>query len=235
MPAPDLGQLAGLPLAVTDLDLRGCDGRALVSVDHLQIAAGSSVAIRGPSGAGKSTLLHACSGLVKPAAGRILWGETDLAALGDRARTQFRRDHVGLIFQDFLLFEELGALDNAALSAAFAPRSARAALRQRAAHWLDRLGLGQAGARRADSFSGGERQRIAVARALSNDPATILADEPTASLDRASADRLIADLVDLSRNAGRTLIVVTHDESLSRRLDRVLTMAEGRIVDDSNG
>lgn len=235
MPVLDAHHRSGLPLNVTDLDLRGLDSRVLVSIASLNIAAGSAVAIKGPSGAGKSTLLHAFCGLVKPFAGRVVWGETDLAAMNDGARTRFRRDHVGLIFQDFLLFEELGALDNASLSAAFAPRAARAPLRDRASDWLERLGLGRAGARRADSFSGGERQRIAVARALCNNPAIILADEPTASLDRSAADRLIEDLVDLSRNSGRTLIVVTHDESLSHRLDRILTMAEGRIVDDTDG
>lgn len=225
----------GLPLAVTDLDLRGLDGRPLASLTRLNVTAGTSLAIRGPSGAGKSTLLHAFSGLVRPAGGQVLWGDTDLASLSDSARTRFRRENVGLIFQDFLLFEELGALDNAALSAAFAPRTARAALRDRAANWLDRLGLAQTGTRRANSFSGGERQRIAVARALSNDPAVILADEPTASLDRATADRLIDDLVALSQDSGRTLIAVTHDEALASRLDRVLTMADGRVVEDSDG
>ncbi|MFN2305672.1 MAG: ABC transporter ATP-binding protein [Paracoccaceae bacterium] len=225
----------GLPLVVTDLDLRGLDGRPLASLTRLNVTAGTSLAIRGPSGAGKSTLLHAFSGLVRPAGGQVLWGDTDLATLSDSARTRFRRENVGLIFQDFLLFEELGALDNAALSAAFAPRTARAALRDRAANWLDRLGLAQTGTRRADSFSGGERQRIAVARALSNDPAVILADEPTASLDRATADRLIDDLVALSQDSGRTLIAVTHDEALASRLDRVLTMADGRVVEDSDG
>jgi putative ABC transport system ATP-binding protein len=225
----------GLPLALTDLDLRGLDGRMLVSLDSLRILPGSSVAIRGPSGAGKSTLLHALSGLIKPAGGRVVWGASDLTAMNDAARTRFRRDHIGLIFQDFLLFEELNALDNAALCAAFAPRAARAALRDRAAGWLDRLGLGDAGSRRADSFSGGERQRIAVARALSNDPAVILADEATASLDRAAADRLVDDLIGLSQDTGRTLIAVTHDETFASRLDRVLSMAEGRIVDDTHG
>ncbi|MBS1302014.1 ABC transporter ATP-binding protein [Loktanella sp. SALINAS62] len=230
----DAGQHPGLPLVVTDLDLRGIDGRPLVSLPRLNVTAGSSLAIRGPSGAGKSTLLHAFSGLVTPAGGRVVWGGTDIAGLSDSARTRFRRQNVGLIFQDFLLFEELGALDNASLSAAFAPRAERAALRDRAASWLNRFGLGQAGTRRADSFSGGERQRVAVARALSNDPAVILADEPTASLDRATADRLIDDLVALSQDSGRTLIVVTHDATLATRLDRVVTMADGRIVEDSD-
>lgn len=225
----------GLGLSVAGLEIRAPDGRPLVSVGALLVPAGSSVAIRGPSGAGKSTLLHALSGLVQPATGRIFWGDTDISRLSDAARTRFRRDHVGLIFQDFLLFEELGGLDNAALAASFAPAARRMDLRQRADAWLERLGLRQIGLRRVDSFSGGERQRIAVARAMSNDPAVILADEPTASLDRASADRLIDDLAALPQEAGRTLIAVTHDPALVARLDRVLTMAEGRIVEDSHG
>ncbi|MFN4154211.1 MAG: ABC transporter ATP-binding protein [Paracoccaceae bacterium] len=232
---PDAVGHTGLGLSVAGLEVHAPGGRPLVSVGALLVPAGSSVAIRGPSGAGKSTLLHALSGLVQPAAGRIFWGDTDLARLNDAGRTRFRRDHVGLIFQDFLLFEELGGLDNAALAAAFTPAAHRAALRQRAGAWLERLGLGQVGSRRVDSFSGGERQRIAVARAMSNDPAVILADEPTASLDRASADRLIADLAALSQDRGRILIAVTHDPALAERLDRVLTMAEGRIVGDSHG
>lgn len=233
-PVPDATiRMAGLPLAVSDLDLRAPDGRTLVHVPHLAVKAGSCVAIRGPSGAGKSTFLHALSGFVVAEAGRVIWDETDLSTLSDAARTRFRRDHVGLIFQDFLLFEELGAGDNAALAAAFSPRGDRAGVQDRAAYWLARLGLVQPGARRADTFSGGERQRIAVARALACDPAVILADEPTASLDRASADRLIDDLTGLVRDSGRTLIAVTHDPALADRLDRVITMAEGRIVGDS--
>ncbi|TJZ89408.1 ABC transporter ATP-binding protein [Paracoccus gahaiensis] len=225
---------AGLALSVTDLIVLAPGGRRLAEVAALQVAPGSSVAIRGPSGAGKTTLLHALSGLVRPASGGVVWGETDLATLSDTALTRFRRDRIGLIFQDFLLFEELGALDNAAIATAFLPRAQRSALRHRAGEWLERLGLGQDGARRADSFSGGERQRIAVARALANDPPVILADEPTASLDRANADRLAEDLAALSRDTGRTLVVVTHDMTLAARLDRVLTMAEGRIVEDTH-
>lgn len=224
----------GLPLAIRDLRVTGPSGRVLLAVGALDVPPGSLVGVRGPSGAGKSTLLYALGGLLT-ATGTVRWGDTELLGLSDERRTAFRAAQIGMIFQDFLLFEELGALDNAALSAAFAPRTARAALRDRAANWLDRLGLAQTGTRRADSFSGGERQRIAVARALSNDPAVILADEPTASLDRATADRLIDDLVALSQDSGRTLIAVTHDEALASRLDRVLTMADGRVVEDSDG
>jgi len=230
----DAGGRIGFALAVSDLELRAPDGRVLAAVSSLTAPAGTSLAIRGPSGAGKSSLLHALSGLLRPTTGRVVWGDTDLSALDEAGRTRFRRERVGLIFQDFLLFEELSAVDNAALAAAFAPRSERTLRRLNATKWLDQLGLGQAGLRRVDSFSGGERQRIAVARALASDPMIILADEPTASLDRASADRLIDDLVGLTRDDGRTLIAVTHDAALAARLDRVLTMADGRIVEDTD-
>jgi putative ABC transport system ATP-binding protein len=224
----------GLALTVSNLELHAPDGRVLAAVSSLTVPAGTSLAIRGPSGAGKSSLLHALSGLLRPTTGTVVWGDTDLSALDEAGRTRFRRERVGLIFQDFLLFEELSAVDNAALAAAFALRSDRPLRRQNATKWLDRLGLGQAGMRRVHSFSGGERQRIAVARALAGDPMIILADEPTASLDRASADRLIDDLVGLARDDGRTLIAVTHDAALVARLDRVLTMADGRVVEDKH-
>ncbi|PZX49516.1 putative ABC transport system ATP-binding protein [Cereibacter changlensis] len=221
-----------LGLRVEGLEIRH-GGRLLLSVPELTIAPGSSVAVRGASGAGKSTLLHALSGLLPPTAGQVIWGATDLGKLGEAARRRFRRDHVGLIFQDFLLFEELTAAGNAGLAAGFAPSRDRPALRRRGRDWLARLGLRDTG-RRVDSFSGGERQRVAVARALANDARLVLADEPTASLDRAAADRLIADLALLPAE-GRTLIAVTHDAALIARLDRVLTLAEGRIVEDSDG
>lgn len=220
-----------------DLRLEGVavaaeSGRVLLRVPKLTLPAGQAVAIRGPSGAGKSTLLMVMAGLIRPRAGSVSWGATDLVRLADAARGRFRRRHFGLIFQDFHLFEELNALDNAAVSAGFAPPAQRDALRAGAARWLDRLGLGGAGGRRVDSFSGGERQRIAVARALAADPEVILADEPTAALDRANADRLAEDLMRLAREDGRTLVVVTHDPALSAQVDRVLTLADGEITDD---
>lgn len=207
----------------------------LLQVEKLTIAQGQSVAIRGASGAGKSTLLHVISGLLPPRAGEVRWGNTDLVALPEAARTSFRRSHIGMIFQDYLLFDELDVLGNAALGAAFAPRSDRAALRDRAQGWLDKLGLGKAGARRTGGLSGGERQRVAVARALCNRPAVILADEPTASLDRDAANRLITDLVDVSQAQGSTLLCVTHDIGLIESLNRTLTMADGQIVEDRHG
>ncbi len=128
-------------LRVEGLVIRASDGRSLLDVPRLELPAGGTLAVTGPSGAGKSSLLHALAGLLRPSRGRILWGGTDLAALPDPARARFRRERVGLVFQDFLLFEELGAAGNAGIAAAFAPAPERAAIRSRAEGWLGRLAL----------------------------------------------------------------------------------------------
>ena len=220
----------GLPLTISDLLVHQPGGRDLLRVEALQIPAGALVGVRGPSGAGKSTFLHAVGGLLETASGQVHWGETDLLALSEERRTRFRADHIGMIFQDFLLFEELGPLQNAALTAMFRPAAERDALRARAAKLLTGLGL-EAAPRPVASFSGGERQRVAVARALANDAAILLADEPTASLDRAAADRLIEDFVRLARQTGKTLIAVSHDTALLARMDRILTIQDGTLIE----
>lgn len=214
-----------LPLAIRDLRVTGPSGRVLLAVDALDLAPGSLVGVRGPSGAGKSTLLYALGGLL-PAAGAVRWGETELLSLSEERRTAFRAVHIGMIFQDFLLFEELGSTDNAALPAMFAPRASRKATREAAAANLRHLGL-EPGARPVASFSGGERQRVGVARALASNAPVLLADEPTASLHREAADTLIGDLVVLTREHGRTLIAVSHDLNLLARMDRVLWVEDG--------
>ena len=229
---PSMAAARALGARLAGIEVRGEAGRVLLSVPELSLAAGRSVAVRGASGAGKSTFLHVLSGLVRPQAGRVLWNGADLTGLSERARTRFRLDNMGLLFQDFLLFEELGPQENAAICGAFAARSARQATAERARDWLARLGVGGTSARRAENFSGGERQRIAVARALSTDPGILLADEPTASLDRPAADRLIDTLAGLG--GARTMVVVTHDAALAARMDRVLTLADGRVVEDSS-
>jgi putative ABC transport system ATP-binding protein len=200
----------------------------LLSVPALELGPGVSLGIQGPSGAGKSTLLYALAGLLDRPEGSIRWGETELLTLSSARRTKFRAERIGMIFQDFLLFDELGALANASLPAMYAPRSERAALKARAGAQLTHLGI-TAVKRTVDSFSGGERQRVAVARALSNDAGILLADEPTASLNREAADALIADLVAKVRKEGRTLIAVSHDERLLDAMDRVITLTDGRI------
>lgn len=218
-------------LSITELTIDSGSGRRLLSVPALALATGRSLAIRGPSGAGKSTLLFALAGLVAGTSGRLVWGQTDLVGLSDVARTAFRGATFGIIFQDHLLFEELSANNNASLAALYAPRRKRPAIAAAAKQILTDLNVPLHEARSVVSYSGGERQRIAVARALATDPPVILADEPTASLDRKTADALIADLLDGAARAGRTLICVSHDPALIDACDHVLTIEDGRVTD----
>lgn len=222
-------------LQIDGLRVISREGRVLLDVPHLQVPPGQSVALRGPSGAGKSTFLHVLSGLLRPGTGCVLWGTTDITTLSADASARFRRGALGLIFQDGLLFEELSAHANAALAQAFAPPADRAGIRTTAQHWLHNLGLGQSGPRKVDSFSGGERQRIAVARAMAAGPQVILADEPTAALDRPRANALGADLVRIAAEQGCTLITVTHDDALAARMTRTITLSDGHITGDSHG
>lgn len=219
-------------LRASGVEVTAQDGRTILSVEDITFAPGVRVAVRGPSGAGKSTFLHVLAGLIRPQRGRVKWGDTDIAAASESGRAAFRRTHLGIVFQDFLLFDELGAAGNAAIATGFTPRADRARLRGAAESWLSRMGLGSAGGRSVASFSGGERQRIAVARALAGEPAVILADEPTAALDRVNADALAEDLVRVAVEGGRTLVVVTHDPAVVDRMDRVIDFADGRLVAD---
>ena len=203
--------------------------RRILDIPSLDLAPGTALGIRGPSGAGKSTLLFALAGLAESATGEIRWDGTDILNLPEAARAAFRAQSTGMIFQDFLLFDELGAAENAGLQALFASKKHRPALRAAARSLLDGLGVPQ-DARSVTTFSGGERQRVAVARALAHDPKIVLADEPTASLHREAADALTDDLLSRVREGGRTLIVVSHDDRLLSRMDRRLTLRDGRPV-----
>ena len=218
-------------LVIKDLRIESTSGRCLLSIPKLAVPAGTSLAIRGPSGAGKSTLLFALAGLIPINSGSVRWGDTDLAHLSDKARTAFRDAACGIIFQDHFLFEELSAAQNASLTALFAPRARRRRIAELAQDVMASLGVSNAEKRTVTSFSGGERQRIAVARALAKDPQIVLADEPTASLDRATADRLIVDLFGTLRGAARTLIVVSHDPALIAAADHQLTISDGQVAD----
>lgn len=221
----------GFGLSTTPLVVTGTGGRRILSLPALTVPQGSLIGVRGPSGAGKSTLLYALAGLVGGIQGAIHWGATDIIKLTEGRRTQFRADHIGMIFQDFHLFEELGAIDNASIASLFRPRAARKSIVARAQEHLAALEIRNT-ARSVTSFSGGERQRVAIARALSTNAPILLADEPTASLDRITADRLIDDLTTLARQNGKTLIAVSHDPHLIDRMDRVLTITDGTLTDD---
>jgi len=217
-----------MQLSIEGLVVRDRDAQAILTIDSLHMPKGTMLGVRGPSGAGKSTLLYALAGLLPRAEGQVLWGKTDLLTQGEKDGTAFRAAQIGMIFQDFLLFEDLSAQANADLVALFRPQQARTAIRAQARGSLSQLGVPDT-ARPVASFSGGERQRVAVARALAHDPAILLADEPTASLHRAAADALIDDLCDRVRDTGKTLIAVSHDPALLERMDRVLEIQDGRI------
>ncbi|WP_336213094.1 ABC transporter ATP-binding protein [Nonomuraea sp. LPB2021202275-12-8] len=198
----------------------------------LRIHAGEAVAVMGPSGCGKSTLLNMIAGLDRPTAGTIQVDGQDLDGLDETGLALFRRRHIGMIFQFFNLIDDLPALDNVALPAQLVGASARQA-RRRALELLDELGI----AARKDAYpatlSGGERQRVAVARALMNRPALLLADEPTGALDSRSGEQVMDLLIDLNQ-IGQTLLIVTHDPHLATRCaSRLVELADGRIARQS--
>ena len=213
-------------LTVRDLKVFSDRNRLLLDVPSLQISSGEAVGIKGPSGAGKSTLLFALAGLQANTSGALCWGDLNLNSAKQTTRAAFRRAHVGIVFQDFLLFDELGPLENSAIQALFQPKTARSTLRDAARSALKQLGV-KRDTEDVTTYSGGERQRISVARALAHNPAILLADEPTANLDRAAADALAADLVQQTKDKGRTLIVASHDHSLLEKMDRIITIQDG--------
>lgn len=218
-------------LQIKDLKAFGHGNRLLLEVSRLQIEKGERVGISGPSGAGKSTLLLALSGILENLSGQIIWNDEDFLRLSTEKKGLFRSLNMGMIFQDFLLFEELSAVENVLVSQLYLPNKAQPSHTEAECH-LSRLGITQFDENVA-SFSGGERQRVAVARALVNDAPFILADEPTASLSREAADQLTDDLVTICKDGAKTLIVVSHDQHLLKKMDRVLTVTDGRIISDT--
>lgn len=215
-------------LDVRDLCVFGDAGRHLLEMPHFSAAPGEAIGIYGPSGAGKSTFLYALAGLQARATGQVLWSGTNLLALPAQKRAAWRRTHLGLIFQDATLIEELTAARNAAISSLYAPRRDRAQIRESAKAMLKRFGIAAPNTS-VGAQSGGERQRIAIARALASGAEIILADEPTASLDRTTADRVIDDLLACGPGAGRLLIVASHDETLLARMHRTLALRDGAL------
>jgi putative ABC transport system ATP-binding protein len=192
---------------------------------------GEHVAILGPSGSGKSTLLHALGGLRAATSGRLVVGDHDISSATENDLADHRLLRVGTIFQQFYLLGRLTALDNVAVPAVIRGRSWRAA-RAQAAELLGAVGLGDRLKHRPHELSGGEQQRIAIARALINEPRLLLADEPTGSLDSETAATVL-DLLDVLSSAGTTLLVVTHDDRVAARADRIMRMSEGRLVPEA--
>ncbi|MGA5577917.1 ABC transporter ATP-binding protein [Streptomyces koyangensis] len=198
----------------------------------LSVTAGEAVAVMGPSGCGKSTLLNLVAGLDRPSAGGVRVAGQELTELNETGLALFRRRHIGMVFQFFNLIDDLPALDNVTLAAQLTGAPARQA-RRRALELLGELGV----ADRKDAYpavlSGGERQRVAVARALMNRPALLLADEPTGALDSRSGEQVMDLLIDLNQ-LGQTLLIVTHDRNLAIRCaGRLVEMADGRVARES--
>ena len=193
------------------------------------VSEGEFVALLGPSGSGKSTLLNLLGGLDQPDGGTVRIAGTDITGLDERARTLFRRHHIGFVFQFFNLIPTLTAAENILFPLELVGRAAPPAA---AAGLLERIGLGGRADSYPDRLSGGEQQRVAIARALVHEPALVLADEPTGNLDAATGDRVLDLLEAMTREVGRTLIVVTHSERIVERADRVLRLRDGMLEDE---
>lgn len=208
-----------------DVALRGID---------LDVARGEILAIMGPSGSGKSTLLHILAGVLTPDAGTASYraatnsDTTELSALSEAERAKLRLSEFGFIFQFGQLLPDLSAADNVSLPLLLAGQSRKVALRQ-ARRWLERLGLAEHAEKLPSELSGGQAQRVAVARALGTAPQVIFADEPTGALDSLSAEQVMLTLTELSRASGTTVVLVTHDARTAAYADREIVVRDGKL------
>jgi len=228
--------MTATPPAGPALELRGVrrvfkTGEAEIAVltgIDLALLPGEVVALVGPSGAGKSTLLHVAGLLERPDDGVVLIGGADCGSLSDQQRTLLRRSELGFVYQFHHLLPEFSALENVMLPQMIAgvPRS-RA--RHKAAALLAGVGLAPRAGHRPARLSGGEQQRVAIVRALANDPKILLGDEPTGNLDHATGDGVLATLLDLVRHTGMAALIATHNLDLARRLDRIVALEDGRL------
>src|SRR5260370_2307173 len=196
----------------------------------LRMAAGETAALIGPSGSGKTTLLMTAAGLVRPSAGRVEVAGADLSKLDEDGLARFRRDAVGIVFQGFHLVPTMTALENVALPLEFAGRRDAFEI---AADSLGAVGLAARSEHYPAELSGGEQQRGALARAFAAEPKLILADEPTGNLDGATGKQVMDLLFRLAEERGTTLLLVTHELDLARRAQRIIELADGKIVRDS--
>lgn len=229
---PPSGEAEPAVLAIADLMVKRREasrpGRRILDRVSFVVEPGAVIAVTGPSGAGKTTLLHAIAGLVPPDAGTVSWGDLDVTALPEAGRDRWRRDSVGLVFQDFQLLAELGVLENILLPMRFDRWRMPRAVIERAETLAARVGLDARGPR-AGKLSRGEQQRLALARALMRAPQLILADEPTASLDADNSARVADLLIEATRETGASILLVSHDAGLLAQASRVHRLEAGGL------
>jgi lipoprotein-releasing system ATP-binding protein len=224
--------------AVPVLELRAIDRTYRTSAGDLpvlrgtdlRIAPGELVGLVGPSGSGKSTLLHTAGLLERPESGEVLLDGADCLKLSEDGRTAIRRKKIGFVYQFHHLLPEFNAVDNVAMPLMIAGVGRKLA-RQKAASLLDEMGLSERLDHQPAQLSGGEQQRVAIARALANDPRLVIADEPTGNLDPATTERVFATLIKMVREEGAGVLVATHNFALTRHMDRVLTLRDGKLTD----
>jgi lipoprotein-releasing system ATP-binding protein len=195
---------------------------------EISVPKGEMVAIVGASGSGKSTLLHVLGGLDRPSEGKVFWKDDDISDLSDEEIAKRRRTMIGFVFQFHNLLPEFSAVENVMIPMMIAGEG-RDKARTRAEVLLNKVGLGDRKDHRPNELSGGELQRVAVVRALANEPEILFADEPTGNLDSENSEHLIELFVDLNKKDGQTIVVVTHSEQFFRRAHRILKMADGKL------
>lgn len=205
------------------------DERVVVAceVSDLAIAAGEQVALMGRSGSGKTTVLHILAGILKPDRGRVEVSGTELTALSEGARDRFRGRHIGMVYQTFNLLQPFTALENVLLGALFG-RGAGGAAQRRALDLLERTGLGDRAGHRPGQLSVGQVQRVAICRALVNDPELILMDEPLGNQDQETGGQVLDMLLEIAREGGKTVVMVTHDPASAARMQRTVDLADLR-------
>jgi putative ABC transport system ATP-binding protein len=202
----------------------------ILSDVSFSIGAGESVAVVGPSGAGKSTLLALLAGLDLPTEGYVVLNGANLGQLDEDGRARVRADSVGFVFQSFHLVPSLNALENVMLPLELAGRDDA---REGSRAIIERVGLGERWSHYPAQLSGGEKQRVAIARAFATEPAVLFADEPTGNLDTRTGETIMELMFELNRKSSTTLVLVTHDNSLAARCDRVLSLDAGKLVGDT--
>ena len=219
-------------IRATDLHRSYAVGHEMVEVLHglsLHVRRGEKIFLCGPSGAGKTTLMYTLAGLEAPQQGKVLVDGEDIYALNLRRRALFRNKMMGFVFQNYMLMPELTALENASLATAISGTEAT----ERVLSLMDRVGLSHRLHHLPNELSGGEQQRVAIVRALVHDPSIVFADEPTGNLDSRNGNQILDLLFELAGESDKTLVVVTHDEGIARRGDRVLMIRDGVVASEA--